>query len=149
MATPISHEEYENLRAHYKEANAYSMHLTSLNWEIGSILIAGSLAAVGLSLQSKETIPTILLIIGAIIAILTWFLFLRRNRDFGEIAANTMIRIEYRLSLGVNWGVQTSIRAQTKQVHGPSGYKTARFLTVGLISTLTALAIYLLIFPLH
>src|SRR5208282_2437735 len=110
MAT-IPRDYYENLRAHYKEANAYSMHLTSLNWDIGAILIAGSLAAVGFGLQSKQTIPTILLTIGAIIAIITWFLFLNRNHDFGIISNQVMVNIERQLGLTVGYGLFTTIEA--------------------------------------
>ncbi len=125
------------------------MHLTSLNWDIGAILIAGSLTAVGLGLQSKQTYPTILLTLGAIIAIITWFLFVRRNRDFGAVANTVMMNIEYQLGLTANLGLITSMKANSQRNHGPIGYNSAVFLTVGLISTLTALAIYLLIFPLH
>jgi len=60
MATTPSHELYDSLRAEYKEASMYSIHLTELNWQVGSILVGGSLAAVALSLSSKQTKPTIL-----------------------------------------------------------------------------------------
>jgi len=94
MATSPQESYYENLRTMYKEANAYGMHLTKINWDIGVILIAGSLTAVGLGLQSKQTYPTIILTIGAIISIIVWFLFVNRNRDFAKASNDVMEKKE-------------------------------------------------------
>ncbi len=125
------------------------MHLTSLNWDIGAILIAGSLAAVGFGLQSKQTYPTILLTIGAIISIITWFLFLNRNHDFGITSNEVMVNIERQLGLPVGYGLFTTMEAKKSSTHKPIGYHCAVFLAVGHISTLGVLVIYLLISPLR
>jgi len=60
-----------------------------------------------------------------------------------------MRTIEYQLGLGVNLGLITTFKANERKAHGPIGYHSAVFLTVGLISTLATLVIYLIIFPLH
>ncbi|MGA2461315.1 MAG: hypothetical protein ABSF82_07840 [Candidatus Bathyarchaeia archaeon] len=39
-------EWHRSLLIEYGEANRYAIHLTTLNWQLGSILIGGSLAAV-------------------------------------------------------------------------------------------------------
>ncbi len=142
---------YENLRAMYREANAYSMHLTKLNWDMGAILIAGSLVAVGAGLQSKQTYPAIFLAIGAIISIIVWFLFLKRNHDFGNISNEVMERIEAQLvpTGPAGYGLFTTFKTNRSRIHGPIGYHCAVFLAVGLISSLVILIIYLLFFPLH
>jgi len=117
---------------------------------MGVILIAGSLTAVGLGLQSKQTYPTILLSIGAIISIIVWFLFLQRNRDFGDVSNEVMRNIENLLMRPpINYGVFATMKARESTIHKPIGYHCAVFLAVGLISTLVILIIYLLFFPLH
>ena len=147
---PQPHEKYESLRTEYEVANRHAIHCTELNWQVGSILVGGSLAAVALSLTTKAKIPTILMTTAAIVAIFAWFLFLRRNRDFASIATRRMATIEY--ELGLVGGVQNLIlyasnnkTATYPRAAGPAGFTTASFLAFGLISVLLSLIVYLLL----
>jgi hypothetical protein len=148
-------EWYRSLRTEYEVAMKFAIHCTELNWQVGSILVGGSLAAVALTLTTKAKIPTALVTSGAVIAITAWFLFLRRNRDFAAIATDRMILIEQELGLtngNRSWGLQTRLRntvpvpATNQQIARPSGYHTAAFLATGLILVLSALVVYVLLF---
>ena len=145
MATAVpSDEVFESLRVEYEAALRYAVHTTEINWQVGSILIGGSLAAVALTVSSRVRIPAILVTISAIVAITAWFLFLRRNRDFADITADRMRVIEVQLGLG--WGLWNILGANRQRVSKPTGYGTAKFLAVGLIVTLSALVVYLIFF---
>jgi hypothetical protein len=146
MASPIPQDElFESLRAEYKAGLQYAVHTTEINWQVGSILVGGSLAAVALTVSAHVRIPTILITFSAIIAIVAWFLFLRRNRDIGDIIAGRMRAIEIQLGLG--WGVWNLVGYNRKTIHGPMGYTTAQFLVAGLILSLSTLIVYLIFFP--
>lgn len=146
MATSIpEHEFFESLRVEYTAAIKYAVHTTEINWQVGSILIGGSLAAVALTVSSRTRVPSILVSLSAIVAITSWFLFLRRNRDFADITANRMRAIE--VQLGIGWGLWNVLGNQRQAIHGPTGYSTARFLAGGLIILLSILVAYLLVFP--
>jgi hypothetical protein len=76
-------DRHKSLLREYEEANRYAMHLTTLNWQLGSILIGGSLAAVAGSLIviSQSSQPNVILLpvfvaSAAIIALTSWVLFL-------------------------------------------------------------------------
>jgi hypothetical protein len=81
----------------YEEAHRYAIHLDELNWHVGSILIGGSLAAVvGSNVVASQKAPLISIFIelSAIVALISWFLFIRRNGGFAEIATGRMAAIE-------------------------------------------------------
>lgn len=153
MAAIPPSERYKSLRTEYQVAMRYAIHATEINWQLGSILIGGSLAAVALALTTKLQIPVILITLGAIVAILAWFFFLRRNHQFAAIAIDRMIRIEQ--ELGLVWGLQASVRFGVPQkdtpnprLAKPTGYGTSIFLAVGLVVVLLALIIYIILFGL-
>jgi UDP-N-acetylmuramyl pentapeptide phosphotransferase/UDP-N-acetylglucosamine-1-phosphate transferase len=139
-------EWYKSLRTEYQVAMRYAIHCTELSWQVGSILIGGSLAAVSLSLTTKAKIPTVLITLGAIAAILTWFLFQRRNAGFAGVATDRMIEIEQQLGLALHTKARYFGRSEpSNRVGGPKGSITATFLAFGLILVLSVLALFLLI----
>ena len=144
MATlPLDHELQKTLRAEYKVASEYSNYLTNIDWQVGSILVGGSLAAVALSLTTKTKIATLLITVAAIIAIVAWFLFYKRNHGFGDIAAQRLRYIEWQLGLGsLGGGLNNWLEAERVQgrVGGPAGYHIVLFLTTGLVSVFAILS---------
>jgi hypothetical protein len=153
MAIKSSNDRNESLRVEYQAAIRYAIHCTELNWQVGSILIGGSLASVALSLTApKPRIPAVLVTLAATVAILAWYLFLRRNRDFAHIATVRMVSIER--ELGLEWGLQSLVSYASggnltypQRVTGPSGFVTASFLAFGLVIILLILVIYLVLCP--
>jgi hypothetical protein len=142
-------EWYKSLRTEYQVAMEYAIHCTELTWQVGSILIGGSLAAVALSLTTNAKIPIALVTSGAIVAIIAWFLFQRRNGNFAAIATDRMITIEQWLRLGLHTTSRYGARQQVPpnpHVPKPSGHVTAAFLAVGLVLVLSLLVVYVLIF---
>jgi hypothetical protein len=124
----------------------YAIHCTELSWQVGSILIGGSLAAVSLSLTTKAKIPTVLITLGAIAAILMWFLFQRRNGGFARVATDRMVLIEQQLGLSLQSSARYFRQSQIpNHIAGPRGSITAMILAFGLIIILSALALFLLI----
>lgn len=147
MATPPLDDRHRNLRAEYAAANRYSQHLTELNWQVGSILVGGSLAAVAFSLQAKQAgLAPVFVTLAGIIGVTSWYLFLRRNGNYAAIANVRMMYIEQELGLELqgrlNYGVRLPVYPR---VSGPTGHENARFLAIGLILVLSSLVIYFLL----
>jgi len=153
MAAVSASERNKNLRAEYAAANRYCQHLTEINWQLGSILIGGSLAAVALSLTAKHAgLAPIFIAAGAIVSISSWFLFLKRNRDFSKVANARMWWIEQELGLELLRRLQNYARGETNpweypmnKPSWPSGYANARILAAGLVLVLLLLISYLLL----
>lgn len=67
----------------YRQALEYDRSATSLNWQMASILIAGVIAGVAFSYQSKYAF---LVSAFGIVFVFIWFLFVRRNREIINVA---------------------------------------------------------------
>jgi len=140
-------EKYKNLRAEYAAANRYSQHLTVIQWQVGSILVGGGLAAVGLSLTAKQGVfAPVFVTLAAIVGIISWFFFLRRNSEFAGIANWRMVAIEQELGLELQWRLNSAsgrLSEPYPTVHGPSGYRNVKWLTIILVVVLSGLIVYL------
>jgi hypothetical protein len=150
------YDRYACLLKEYEEANTYAMHLNTLNWQVGSILIGGSLAALAGSLvviaQMSEPnvvlVPTFVSFV-AIIALVSWLLLIRRNGDFSEIAVNRIIEIEKELGLSfqrheqwARYHGQTIIDGRPLRLSGPRGFHIVLFLVSGIAFLLSLLMVY-------
>ncbi len=83
----------------YRQALEMDRHLTTLNWQIASILIAGVTAALALTLsRGSDDRPfgpaSVLVSFLGIIAVSAWFLLVRRNRDIAKVAISTARQLE-------------------------------------------------------
>jgi hypothetical protein len=141
--TAISTDErLESLRVEYRAANDYAIHLSELNWQVGSILVGGSLAAVAVSLTTKRPMAQILITSASLIAVIAWLLFLWRNHSYSRITTKRMVSIER--ELGSAWGFRGQIDygsnphreiiPEQLRVSGPSATSTALFLGIALIA---------------
>src|SRR5208283_2436508 len=149
-------DRHKSLLREYEEANRYSMNLNTLNWQLGSILIGGSLAAVAASLIviSQSSQPNVILFpafvaSAAIIALISWLFFIKRNGDFAEIAINRMVEIEIELGLTFQQKIQqarqygyTVVAGKHLRLSGPRGFRTALFLVLGMVFFLSLLIAY-------
>jgi hypothetical protein len=140
MVTLGLDERFESLRVEYRAANAYSIHLTELNWQGGAILIGGSLAAVGATLITGKPIPEMLVTSASMVAIIAWILFLRINRDYSKIATTRMRMIETELGLGqlgfrslIDYGSKTPTAPPDWRISRPNATVAAEFLAVGIL----------------
>jgi hypothetical protein len=120
----------------YRQAWHYDEHLTSINWLIASIFVAGIFGALGLVFSqepSKQLVPHSVSVIAAIgiFVIFMWFLFVRRNRALSFVARKPAFRIERMLftvleSLG-------PLEAAEKASERPKGHTIVQLFVVGLI----------------
>jgi ABC-type branched-subunit amino acid transport system permease subunit len=141
----------------YEEANRYAMHLNTLNWQLGSILIGGSLAAlagglvvIAQSSQRNVVLVPVFVALVAIVALLSWLLFIKRNGDFSEITVCRMVEIERALGLTFQQHIQEArYRGQTfvgqrpLRLSGPRGFHIALFLVLGIVILLSLLIAYI------
>lgn len=149
-------DQVTRLLKEYEQANQYAMHLNTLNWQLGSILIGGSLAALAGSLVvlTQPSHPNAILVPAfvsfvAIIALVSWLLFIRRNGDFSEIATNRMVEIEMILGLSfqrhlqeARYHGQTLVGGKRQSLSGPRGFHVALFLVLGMVVFLSLVIVY-------
>ncbi len=99
--------DWERDKFEYQMAQEMLRHYDSLNWQIGSILIAGTLVLTGL-IFNRDTVrllyerfwPTLAtLIIANLVSYLvlgTWLLWFHRHRDYYNFRNEVFHRIEFR-----------------------------------------------------
>jgi len=145
----------------YEIAAQFNVHQDQLNWQVGSILVGGSIAAVALSFSvsnSQLKLAPALVSAAGIVAVLSWFLLVRRNRGLSGVATSRMKAIEAELGLQFECHLWTAAgpRGQTtipfpnggvevKKVPKPTGFESVIFLTVGIIAVLIAIVFYVLL----
>ena len=160
MSSSALRDRYKNLRAEYDAALRYVVRIDETTWQVGAVLVGGSLAAVALSFDSQpkpSSLAPVFVGVAGIIATLSWFLLVRRNTDFIRIAKTRMRAIEMelatelysRLEEGSVWGF-TSVRfpngqIQQVRVRGPNTSQLYSFLAGGIIFVLIAVIIYVVI----
>jgi hypothetical protein len=94
--------QFKALLEEYKAANTYTNHVDELNWQVGSILIGGSIAAVALSFNlanSQFKLAPAFVSLAGLVAVMCWFFYVRRGRAMTRITIARMRMIEYRLGL--------------------------------------------------
>ena len=102
--------DWERDKFEYQMAQEMLRHYDSLNWQIGSILIAGTLVLTGL-IFNKDTVrllyerfwPTIATLLTAnlvsYLVLLTWLLWFRRHRAYYNFRNEVFHRVELRRSM--------------------------------------------------
>lgn len=131
------------LLTEYREAREMATHQDKIIWQIGAILIAGSLAGLGFSLN-KDTLPVygIAIDTAAIVALSSWLMFVGRNRGFFAIYSARMREIERVLQMKAQIYIEDAqtgyVAPDGKQVTyaKPTGWTIARFLAIGLVVVL-------------
>jgi hypothetical protein len=102
--------EFEKKKLEYVAAQEMLRHYDSLNWQIGSILIAGVIVLTGLVVnkdivvtmqQSHMTAWTLILSIPVFSAfvLITWWLWFRRHRDLYNLRNEVLHRLERELGM--------------------------------------------------
>lgn len=151
-----------NLRAEYEAALRYAIRIDETTWQVGAILVGGSLAAVALSFSSSTThfrLAPVFVSVAGILATLSWFLLVRRNTDFISIAKARMIAIELELGTelythlqeGSSWGFTnvpfptTGYAPLKVVVREPKTFQIYRLLVGGIISVLITVIIYAIV----
>jgi uncharacterized membrane protein len=152
----------ESLLAEYEAANKFVNHVDELNWQVGSILIGGSIAAVALSFNvanSQLRLAPAFVSLAGMISVACWFIYVRRGRGMTRIAIARMMMIEYSLGLEFhrylyfadhNRPRQVTFaypfaRPETIEMPIPTGWGTVRLLTLGIILVFAAVVVYVLL----
>lgn len=142
----------------YRQTFEIDRHLTSLNWQIASIFVAGVFLAIGTVLAKRPARPPfgpslgIIALLG-IIVMVTWYLFVRRNREIVNIALARAQQIEAHPD-----GLVTKMRSAGKHgrvrvgnrlifVPSPSGFTTVQLFVSSFLIALIVL-LYFSFFPL-
>jgi len=142
----------------YEAANKFTIHLDDLNWQVGSILVGGSIGAVALSFNfaSLKLAPALISSAG-IIATISWFWLYRRNRAYSLVAIARMRVIEQQLDLEFHEDlakaadnpshsiVFPSLSHKPIEVPTPTGYETVKFLTAAIIAVLGLVILYVIL----
>ncbi len=134
--TKIDDITRELLLEAYRQAWDYDKHLTSTNWLIASIFVAGIFGALGLVLSqgpTKQPISHSVTFIAAIgiFIIFAWFLFVRRNRALSFAAREPALEIERMLTAVLGRLGPLEMAANTSS--RPKGHEIVQFFVIGLV----------------
>jgi uncharacterized membrane protein len=134
----------------YRQAFEMDRHLTSLNWQMASILIAGVLAGLALTVPSHSksfSASTLAISFLGLVGVVSWLCFVKRNRD---IVNSALIRAreieashpdaEKRL---LTRGLKATGKPEREEViRGPDGFTIVRFLAFSFIFVLSVIMVY-------
>ena len=96
----IPHDEIENARTEYIAANEAYLHYDNFSWQVGSILVAGSLAYWGFLSGSTPTLLSINIGNLLICLVMTvWILYSSHNRQIYKYKLHRIWELEEKLNM--------------------------------------------------
>lgn len=140
----------------YKQALETDRHLTKLNWQIASIFLAGILTGLGLTLpqifsptwtsKASSGYPAVIVSALGLVTLCSWFLFVRRNRDFSNIALTAARKLEtdygqLNIMRMVERDGMVLIDGKELRISGPNGYTLVRMIVLTFMIVLSGVIV--------
>ena len=159
----LTDNQREALLAEYKALNKFQIHLDEINWQVGSILVGGSIAGVALSFSVGNTqlkLAPVFVSLAGIVAVVSWFFFARRNRGYMMFTVTRMRAIEQQLELQFHeilWKADHNnpshqltfqfLRGPPEVVTmpTPTAWQTMTFLAVGITAVFATIIIFVIL----
>ena len=121
-----------NLRLEYEKTQDMAIHYDTLNWTIGSILIAGVFIMVGIIGDKIQLYPYIAAF--SFIALLVWRLYYKRHKEIQRIKFTRLQDIEKELRLQQH--LKVDCEDKKGKIFGIKGDHCATILTIGIPAAL-------------
>ncbi|MDD4874318.1 MAG: hypothetical protein PHE15_05020 [Dehalococcoidales bacterium] len=136
----------ENLRLEYQLTQDMAIHYDTMNWTIGTILIAGVFGTIGLIGEKLSVYPTIAVL--SFLILIIWRFYYKRHKDIQHIKFTRLHEIEKELNLQQHLRIKTADdksidkKMKKEKIFGLKGDYRATLLTFGVPAVI--LIIYLL-----
>jgi len=137
----LTDQEHRTFLKEYELSQDMHNYYGHLTWEIGSIIIGGSIAGLALVISNQPR-PSVVVSFFAIVVIgmaIAFFLFMRRYRNITKLHLDRCIEIEERL------GMKQHTKVKEAKLPWPTGWGIVQSLCIFLIVLAIGIAIYYLI----
>lgn len=125
----------KNLRLEYEKTQEMAIHYDTLNWTIGSILIAGVFVTIGIVGEKIQLYPH--LAIFSFIVLGVWRLYYKRHKEIQRIKFRRLHEIEKRLKMAQH--LRVNRYDKTGEMFGLKGDHCANILFMGIPAILLVL----------